>query len=62
MVSSLTVLTDADGQQSISLDNVFKEFPNAPLEVTVILPVGEAHTTVHLDSQVSEAIDTHVKQ
>lgn len=58
----LTVVTDADGQQRIPLDSVFKDFPNAPLEVTVIITADEAQTTVHLDSQVSEAIYTHVKK
>jgi len=58
----LTVLTDAEGQQRIPLDSVFKEFPHAPLEVTVILTADEAHTTVHLDSHACEAIYTHVKK
>jgi hypothetical protein len=58
----LTVLTDAEGQESIPLDSVFKESPNAPQEVTVILTTDEAQTTVHLDSQACEAIYTHVKK
>lgn len=58
----LTVITDAEGQRRIPLDSMFKEFSDAPLEVTVILTADEAHTTVHLDSQVSEAIYTHVKK
>jgi hypothetical protein len=58
----LKVLTDAEGQQSIPLDSVFKEFPNAPLEVSVLLTTDEAQTTVQLDSQVSEAIYTHVRK
>jgi hypothetical protein len=58
----LTVLTDAEGQESIPLDSVFKESPNAPQEVTVILTTDEAQTTVHLDSQACEAIYTYVKK
>jgi hypothetical protein len=58
----LTVLTDAEGQESIPLDSVFKESPNAPLEVSVILTTDEAQTTVHLDSQACEAIYTHVRK
>jgi hypothetical protein len=60
--TALTVLTDAEGQESIPLDSVFKETPNAPLEVSVILTTDEAQTTVHLDSQACEAIYTHVKK
>jgi hypothetical protein len=60
--TALTVLTDAEGQESIPLDSVFKESPNAPLEVTVILTTDEAQTTVHLDSHACEAIYTHVKK
>ena len=52
----LTVLTDAEGQESIPLDSVFKESPNAPQEVTVILTGDEVQTTVHLDSHTCEAI------
>ena len=55
-------LTNAEGQQSIPLESVFKEFPEAPLEVTVILAADEAQTTVHLESQACEAIYTHVKK
>lgn len=58
----LTVVTDAEGQQRIPLDSVFKDFPNAPLEVSVILTADEAQTTVHLDSQVSEAVYTYVRK
>ena len=58
----LTVVTDADGQQRIPLDSVFKDFPNAPLEVSVILTADEAQTTVHLESETCEAIYTHVKK
>jgi hypothetical protein len=58
----LIVLTDAEGKQGIPLDSMFKEFPNAPLEVSVILTADEAQTRVHLDSQVSEAIYTHVRK
>lgn len=58
----LTVLTDAEGQESIPLDSVFKESPNAPQEVTVILTGDEVQTTVHLDSQVSEAIYNYVRK
>lgn len=58
----LTVVTDAEGKQGIPLDSMFKEFPNAPLEVSVILTTDEAQTTVHLDTQVSEAIYTHVRK
>jgi hypothetical protein len=58
----LTVVTDAEGKQGIPLDSMFKEFPNAPLDVTVTLTADEAQTTVHLDSQVSEAIYTHVRK
>ena len=60
--TALTVLTDAEGQESIPLDSVFKEFPHAPLEVTVSLTADEAHTTVHLDSHACEAIYTHVRK
>jgi hypothetical protein len=60
--TALTVLTDAEGQESIPLDSVFKESPNAPLEVSVILTTDEAQTTVHLDSHACEAIYTHVKK
>jgi hypothetical protein len=56
------VLTNAEGQQSIPLESVFKEFPEAPLEVTVIITADEAQTTVHLESQACEAIYTHVKK
>lgn len=59
--TDLTVVTDAEGQQSIPLDSVFKEFPSAPLEVSVILTVDEARATVHLDSQACAAIYAHVK-
>ena len=58
----LTVLTDAEGQESIPLDSVFKESPNAPLEVTVILTADEAQTTVHLDSQICEAIYAYIRK
>ena len=58
----LIVLTDAEGQQRIPLESVFKEFPEAPLEVTVILTADEAQTTVHLESETCEAIYTHVKK
>ena len=58
----LTVVTDAEGKQRIPLDSMFKEFPNAPLKVSVILTTDEAQTTVHLDSQVSEAIYTHIRK
>ena len=58
----LTVVTDAEGQESIPLDSVFKESPNAPQEVTVILTGDEVQTTVHLDSEACEAIYTHVRK
>jgi hypothetical protein len=58
----LTVLTDAEGQESIPLDSVFKESPNAPQEVTVILTGDEVQTTVHLDSHTCEAIYTRVRK
>jgi hypothetical protein len=58
----LTVVTDAEGQQRIPLDSVFKESPNAPQEVTVILTGDEVQTTVHLDSHTCEAIYAHVRK
>lgn len=60
--TALTVVTDAEGQRGIPLDSVFKEFPHAPLEVTVFLTADEAQTTVHLDSYACEAIYTHVRK
>jgi len=58
----LTVVTDAEGQQSIPLESMFKDFPDVPRAVTVTLIAEESQTTVHLDSQVSEAIYTHVRK
>jgi hypothetical protein len=60
--TALKVLTDSEGQESIPLDSVFKDAPNAPLEVTVIFTTDEAQTTVHLDSQACEAIYTYVRK
>mgnify|MGYP001564474511 CR=1 FL=1 len=60
--SVLTVLTDAEGQESIPLDSVFKESQNAPQEVTVILTGDEVQTTVHLDSHTCAAIYTRVRK
>jgi hypothetical protein len=58
----LTVVTDAEGQRGIPLQSAFNEFPSAPVEVTVTLIADEAQTTVHLDSQVSEAIYNYVRK
>lgn len=58
----LIVLTDAEGQQSIPLESVFKEFPEAPLEVTVILIAGGSQTTTRLDSELCVALYTHGKK
>jgi hypothetical protein len=60
--TAMTVLTDAEGQERIPLDSVFKESPNAPQEVTVILTGDEVQTTVHLDSHTCEAIYTRVRK
>jgi hypothetical protein len=58
----LTVVTNADGKQRIPVDSVFKDFPNAPLVVSVILTADEAQTTVHLEPETCEAIYTHAKK
>jgi hypothetical protein len=58
----LTVITDTEGQQGIPLDTVFKEFPNAPLDVTVTLTAEENQTTVNLESRVCAAIFSHTRK
>ena len=57
----LTVLTDAEGQQSIPLESMFKEFPDAPLEVVIRLTTDAAETSVRLDSEVCAAIYGHIR-
>lgn len=57
----LTVLTDVDGQQSIPLESMFKEFPDAPLEVVIRLTTDAAETSVRLESEVCAAIYSHIR-
>jgi hypothetical protein len=58
----LTVLTDVEGQQSIPLESMFKEFPDVPLEVVIRLTAADAaETSVRLDSAVCAAIYSHIR-
>ena len=56
-----TVVTNDEGQQTVSLDSLFKDFPDVPSEGTVIVTAEGSETTMRVDSELCAVLYRQVR-
>ena len=56
-----TVVTNDEGQQTVLLGSLFKDFPDVPSEATVIVTAEGSETTMRIDSELCAALYRQVK-